>query len=53
MIKSSAFIWDTTRHQVEPAGFLDCPADLTEHEYTKFAFYARCHVRTGSSPRAN
>ena len=51
MDKSSAFIWKTARRHVEPAGLPDCPADLTEPEYANLAFYARCHVRTGSSVR--
>ena len=49
MDKSSALVWKTARRQFE--GLPDCPADLTEQEYTDLAFSARCDVRTNSSER--
>ena len=49
MDKSSALVWKTARRQFE--GLPACPADLTEQEYTDFAFSARCDVRTNSSER--
>ncbi|KAH7884240.1 hypothetical protein F5I97DRAFT_1811758 [Phlebopus sp. FC_14] len=42
MQKSSAFIWKTSRLQLED--FPDCPADLSEPQFINLAFYPHCHL---------
>ncbi|KAG9312157.1 hypothetical protein JVU11DRAFT_7447 [Chiua virens] len=42
MYKSSQFLWKDALGRVE--NLPDCPADLTEPQYTNLVFYNRCHI---------